>query len=271
MNRDGPTAGAHPRGTRGTSLRATAVPKPGRAAVGVLGLVLVASGAAAAAALLSGRLAGALPRSLGTATTLAVDRWVELGVVAAGAGAAVWIALSSGLALVCVGLAALGRTWHAGEAVLRRTAPTAVHRLTRVALGVGVGAGLALVPTAAQAADGPAGPDPRTDVVTFDLGWQATPSADPVRPSGPTAPEAARPSGASPLAADGGVVGRPGGERVVVQRGDTLWGIAATALGAHASDADVLREVVRWHDANRHVIGHDPDVILPGQVLRAPA
>ncbi|MCA5894631.1 hypothetical protein LEP48_14925 [Isoptericola sp. NEAU-Y5] len=56
----------------------------------------------------------------------------------------------------------------------------------------------------------------------------------------------------------------------VVLRGDTLWDLAAERLDGSPSDADVLREVVRWHDANRDVIGSDPDVILPGQVLQVP-
>lgn len=62
----------------------------------------------------------------------------------------------------------------------------------------------------------------------------------------------------------------PAGATVVVLRGDTLWGIAATTLGADADDASVLAEVARWHDANRDVIGADPDLLLPGQVLHAP-
>ncbi|PFG44023.1 hypothetical protein ATJ88_2740 [Isoptericola jiangsuensis] len=57
---------------------------------------------------------------------------------------------------------------------------------------------------------------------------------------------------------------------VVVVRGDTLWDIAARHLPADATDGDVLRAMLRWHDANRDVVGDDPDVVLPGQVLRAP-
>jgi nucleoid-associated protein YgaU len=56
----------------------------------------------------------------------------------------------------------------------------------------------------------------------------------------------------------------------VVRRGDTLWSIAARHLGGHPSDAEVARAWPVWHDANRGVIGDDPDLILPGQVLRSP-
>ncbi|HEY3557334.1 MAG TPA: LysM peptidoglycan-binding domain-containing protein [Kribbella sp.] len=57
---------------------------------------------------------------------------------------------------------------------------------------------------------------------------------------------------------------------VVVREGDSLWSIAARELGPTASNAAIE---ARWHDwyaANRHVIGNDPDLILPGQVLRTP-
>jgi hypothetical protein len=57
---------------------------------------------------------------------------------------------------------------------------------------------------------------------------------------------------------------------VVVHRGDTLWGIVARHLGPHASDAEVARAWPRWYAANREVIGDDPDLIKPGQVLHAP-
>ena len=61
----------------------------------------------------------------------------------------------------------------------------------------------------------------------------------------------------------------------VVLRGDCLWDIAADWLaaqrpGAQVSDADTLAAVSAWWQANATVIGPDPDLLLPGQVLRAP-
>lgn len=61
---------------------------------------------------------------------------------------------------------------------------------------------------------------------------------------------------------------RPG---VVVRRGDTLWDLVQRHLGPDANDAEVAAELPHWHEANRDVIGHDPDLLLPGQVLQAPA
>lgn len=59
-------------------------------------------------------------------------------------------------------------------------------------------------------------------------------------------------------------------EVVVVRPGDTLWDIARRHLPAGATDAQVARAWPRWYAANRTVIGPDPDVIRPGQRLRAP-
>jgi nucleoid-associated protein YgaU len=44
----------------------------------------------------------------------------------------------------------------------------------------------------------------------------------------------------------------------------------ARHLGPDATDAEVAAQWPRWHAANRSVIGDDPDLLLPGQVLRAP-
>ncbi len=58
---------------------------------------------------------------------------------------------------------------------------------------------------------------------------------------------------------------------VVVRSGDTLWAIAFDRLGPDADDATTAHEVDRWHDANRKVIGPDPDLIHPGQRLATPS
>jgi hypothetical protein len=57
---------------------------------------------------------------------------------------------------------------------------------------------------------------------------------------------------------------------VRVQTGDSLWLIAARRLGRHASDAEIAAAWPRWYAANVQVIGDDPSVIRPGEVLRAP-
>jgi nucleoid-associated protein YgaU len=51
--------------------------------------------------------------------------------------------------------------------------------------------------------------------------------------------------------------------------GDTLWSIAAERLGT-----DDIRRIARYwpriHRANREVIGPNPDLLRPGQVLELP-
>jgi nucleoid-associated protein YgaU len=59
--------------------------------------------------------------------------------------------------------------------------------------------------------------------------------------------------------------------RVVVHPGDSLWSLAAHELGPDASAAEIAARWPEWYAANRQVIGSDPDLILPGQVLRVPA
>lgn len=59
--------------------------------------------------------------------------------------------------------------------------------------------------------------------------------------------------------------------RVVVRAGDSLWSIAARELGPNASAEAIAARWPEWYAANRQVIGSDPDLILPGQVLRIPA
>jgi len=59
-------------------------------------------------------------------------------------------------------------------------------------------------------------------------------------------------------------------DQVVVLRGDSLWTIAAAHLPDGATAADVAAAWPRWYEANRDVVGDDPDVLLPGQILRIP-
>ena len=60
-------------------------------------------------------------------------------------------------------------------------------------------------------------------------------------------------------------------EDVAVRAGDTLWSIAARQLGPDARADEVARAWPVWWRANRGVIGEDPDLILPGQVLHVPS
>ena len=56
----------------------------------------------------------------------------------------------------------------------------------------------------------------------------------------------------------------------VVQPGDSLWRIAARALGPGATPQQVAQAWPQWWSANRDVIGDHPDLIHPGESLAAP-
>jgi hypothetical protein len=57
---------------------------------------------------------------------------------------------------------------------------------------------------------------------------------------------------------------------IVVRAGDSLWSISARHLGPAASAQATAIAWHQWYAANRSVVGDDPDLIYPGQRLRAP-
>lgn len=57
---------------------------------------------------------------------------------------------------------------------------------------------------------------------------------------------------------------------VVVRAGDSLWRIAAQHLDPLASPAQIAAAWPGWYAANRDVVGPDPGLIHPGQVLSRP-
>jgi nucleoid-associated protein YgaU len=64
-------------------------------------------------------------------------------------------------------------------------------------------------------------------------------------------------------------------DSVVVQPGDSLWGLAEQALQerqqAAPTDSQVAAAWPAWWSANREAVGDDPDLLLPGTVLQPPA
>lgn len=181
-----------------------------------------------------------------------------------------WLLLGVLLETLALAPGALGRAASGASAAL---SPRVVRRAAALVLGAGLGAGLGT--GSAQAA-----PQRATAVVTqvaaVVAGVPASPGADLPDPGWRPAPEpgwvpeapAVRPQ---PDLAALGARSRPARDGcVVVRRGDSLWGIAARHLGEGASDAEVAAQWPRWYAANRDVVGPDPDVLRPGQVLRAP-
>lgn len=98
-------------------------------------------------------------------------------------------------------------------------------------------------------------PSARSRTLGVDPHW--TPAPPPVDPRA-LAPLPLRPQ-------------QPGAGEVTVRAGDSLWSICAAQLGPLASDVDIALAWPRLYQANRRLIGSDPGLLLPGQVLRLPA
>lgn len=218
-----------------------------------LGLVAAGLAAVAVTALLAVRTA-ALVIPFPDVGALGVDRTVELVVVPVGLLVAAWLAGWLVLALLCVAAVAVGARRRALERVVARYAPALVRRLLVSAVGVGLGLGT----SAATAVTSP-GAD--------DLGWTVTGTAE--AGESRTAPTAVSPEVPVPTAASVATASPPT-PMVVVTPGDSLWRIAARHLPDGATDAQVTAAWPRWYAANAHVVGADPDLVRPGQVLVVP-
>ncbi|SDQ69432.1 LysM peptidoglycan-binding domain-containing protein [Quadrisphaera sp. DSM 44207] len=99
----------------------------------------------------------------------------------------------------------------------------------------------------------------------------SSPSSSPSA-SGPPAPPAVvapqPPASPDDVAAAPTPAPLPAACEVVVQRGDSLWAIAARQLGPDAAPGAVAERWRALYAGNRAVVGDDPDLVLPGQLLR---
>jgi hypothetical protein len=214
----------------------------------------------------------------------AVDTAGAETVLLAGVAALAWVVwLWGALGLTLTALSALpGTTGALARALTRCLLPAGARRAAALALGVGLVTGGPLLvgcytdpgvlsPTVAVAsAQGPVGDWPSTppsDTPPSDTPPSDTPPSDippaPDRPTSAPTGATAVPDWPAPVA----------GEHVVL-RGECLWDIAADDLarrtGGTPTDSEVATAVDAWWDANATVIGPDPDLLLPGQVLRPP-
>lgn len=184
------------------------------------------------------------------------------------------------------GRAALTTLRHLSPAILRRAAEVTLGATTvlTVASGTAQAVGrpaisLAMQQTAPQREAAPpldrsahATSSPATPAqIVFNLDRPATPP----EPALPAPPSLDRP--ASDPSRGLALVSPPGprtlahqAQAVRVKVGDSLWRIAARSLPPGASDGEIERTWHRWYAANRAVIGDDPDLLLPGQLLMPP-
>ncbi|MEJ5914148.1 LysM peptidoglycan-binding domain-containing protein [Pseudokineococcus sp. 1T1Z-3] len=261
-------------------------------AVGVL-LLHVAAGSLVAAAAPTGRLDDAVAAGAAAAGGLLAAAWalggllVALGRLAPAAsatgvllqhlGARLLPAVLRGVLVAALGAAPLVAAGPASAATVPPAAtqveqhgesavPTDLPVTTRTTPeGLTVTGGPApAAPTAEPASS--SGTDlasaGTTTVAVPDVAWRP-PSPPPLRDAATAEAEALVVPAPRADAAEGG-------RQVVVVRGDTLWDIAARALPPGADDAEVAAAWPAWYETNRHVIGDDPDLLRPGQVLLVP-
>ncbi len=233
---------------------------------------------------------------------------VGLGVLVLGTVVAAWFALTGCGVLLCLALRAAGRRWTRGEAAVRTAGAPLVRRLAGVAAGAALGTSLAISgasaapgdlpddlgwapPVAAPASGTPEATTPDTSTPDTSIPNSANPnSSDPTSANPdewspvlaeraePVEPAATVEPAVSEVAvhdqAESSLVAAPAGTlRHVVRPGESLWSIAAHALASAERDtsaSSVAAAWPAWYRANEAVIGSDPDLIRPGQVLSAP-
>lgn len=203
------------------------------------------SGTAAAAAVM-GVLLPAASDGLAAVTegSAAATRFADLlvwGCAAVGIGVTTW-----GWLVTCLLVLDASR----GVTTARAGVPVSLRRVVLVLCGVAVAGGLAA-------------PASAVGTTSVDL---------PQALAGLRVPERVA---VAPLPSDDGAQRRVATavrppETVVVERGDTLWDIAATLLGERATDDDIARFWPTLHALNEDVIGSDPGQITPGQRLALP-
>lgn len=225
---------------------------------------LAAATAAGTSAAWLGRLAARTAADLPAPDAL-------VGAVALALGALAAAVLAAGCAMLAASscATALGRRWTRTEALATRLVPLVLRRALTVGLGAGLTLGLGTTALADEVDVGWAvtsgstqtAAAPTTDVApTADVVPTASGHASAGRPGIPTAPTVAAPT-----------TGSTPDRTVTVQPGDSLWRITAGLLPAGSDDARIAAAWPLVHAANRDVIGPDPGLIHPGDVLTIPA
>lgn len=207
----------------------------------------------------------------------APQRWLDsIGASAAAgrvAAAVLWLTAAwLGTALAAAALPRLpGGSQQLTQRLARVLAPAMLSRL----LAGGAGLGVVLAPVYAVAA-----PAPAVTVGAVESLSPAAPSTGALDPACPGLPAPGWPLPAAPTAPTPPATGpgpTPSAEPAATSRathrvrpGESLWQIAAHVLGEHAGPARVAAEWPRWYAVNSAVIGADPNLIRPGQMLTAP-
>ncbi len=203
-------------------------------------------------------------------------RIVETAACGLGILAAAWL-----IAAVIAGAIATVTANHPGSRahqVALTIAPAYALRFYALAAGIGL-ALTALVTTAPPIKSTPVVPEPLTpeaiavEPADVPIGLLRQPNAmreETLAAQSSFATEANAVSESSASDASATSFALPASNTVVVQPGDSLWQIAAASLPPEATTAEIAAAWPTWYELNADTIGPDPNVILPGQVLRAP-
>ncbi|WP_394938902.1 LysM peptidoglycan-binding domain-containing protein [Psychromicrobium sp. YIM B11713] len=124
---------------------------------------------------------------------------------------------------------------------------------------------------AAQSAEPPQQPAS----APIDPRWQPEPLPEPpesaISPLPAPKPQTRRPVEPGLLIAPAPRQALSGQDRFqTVRPGECLWQLVKRVLGPRATDLEIAEEWPRWYQANRELIGPDPDFVLAGQLLMAP-
>lgn len=186
----------------------------------------------------------------------------------AGAAILAWYTLSAAVALVASLARSLGGVWWAGETLLRRAGAPLLRGVlgAGAALSVGLGSACSPAPASAHSPSDeamPVGVVAADAALPLDLGYHADEDH-------PGAESGLHTVASGPVPASEDAADRPTARDHTVHPGDTLWSIAQAHLPPGAATAEIASAWPVWHELNRDVIGPDPDLILPGQVLANP-
>lgn len=219
------------------------------------------------------------------------DEGVTAAAALLGATLALWYLVTAATALVASVLHGVASD-RAGERGLTVRAARLLHEavrrfgapVLRHSLGISLGVGLTVGTSAAVAgtADLPVDLRPGAPITSTESATDAP--SDPTRTPAPPFDDAASrivvetPADASAGASahddaadasDAADAGDAAQRQHTVQPGECLWHIAAAELGT-TDEAAVAAAWPRWHALNAEIIGADPSLIHPGQVLLVP-
>jgi hypothetical protein len=214
----------------------------------------------------------------------------QLGVVANTAGLIViaWWLMSFVIAVVAALLDRRGNARAAAAA--GKFAPAFMCRLALAAVGLQLVTAPLAAASPLQVAPGAPGTPLSAPAASAAWTPPAVPATTAAPPPAATAPPGPGPQpGApavdapqwrplSPVVEPGPLAGRPlrqqqpGAEsaEVTVRPGDSLWSLSSARLGPLASDVDIALDWPLIYQANRDIIGGNPNLLRPGQVLQLP-